>query len=141
MTAATTPDIDDDDDDIKPGFYGLRLDAGFSRLDEVRTWARQWAGPKLVEAIDSNIDQLDGLDSGAAFAHVGEGRILVIEKLADGSAACMGTHEDARSDDPGEAFNRAARLGLVRHSSMVIRYCYALPPGVLPDPIPPAMTH
>lgn len=123
------------------GWYGLRLDAAFSQLDEVRVWIRQWAKGVLVEALEGHIDLIASLDSGAGFCQVGDGRVLVIEKLPDGSAVCMGTHIDARADGPGEAFTQAAALGLVRNASMMVRYCTPLPPGELPDPIKPMTTH
>ena len=128
-------------DGLQSGWYGLRVEAAFSQLAEVRTWARQWATAELVRYIDDDIDLLDTLDSGGGFVDLTDGRLLVIDKLPDGSAVCMGTHKSARSESAGEAFELAAALGLVRGASMVVRYCFALPDGVKPDPPKPATRH
>lgn len=132
-----------DDRTLPAGWYALTPIAAYTCLDDARALLPKMCERGevlLADAIARQLDQLDGLHAGAGFVGLGS-RVLVIEKLPDGSALCLTTTEDTRADNPGEALERAVVAGLVGPNAMAVRYCQALPPGHLPASAkPPSAT-
>lgn len=123
------------DEPIPVGWYAMRPIAAYTGLDDARAdlpKMRAMGSDLLDEAIGRQIDQLAELHAGAGFIAAGDGRLMVIEKLPDGSVIFLATHEAIRADSPGEAFDNAVAGGLVLHNGLMVRYCNALPPGELP---------